>query len=134
MTQSTMDVAAALFAGIESGRAEDVAALYADDIAVWHNFDNREQTKAENLETLKGLVSSTGARRYDVLERLLLPDGRVLQRHDLRVTTRSGAEFVIPACIFITVRDGRIVRIDEYLDTGQANALRRASGRETLAS
>jgi uncharacterized protein len=134
MSQSTMDVAAALFAGIESGRAEDVAALYADDIAVWHNFDNREQTKAENLDTLKGLVSSTGARRYDVLERLLLPDGRVLQRHDLRVTTRSGAEFVIPACIFITVRDGRIVRIDEYLDTGQANALRRASGRETLAS
>jgi ketosteroid isomerase-like protein len=132
MTQSTLDVAAALFAGIESGRAEDVAAIYADGIKVWHNFDNREQTKAENLESLKGLVSSTGSRRYDVLERLLLPDGRVLQRHDLRVTTRSGTEFVIPACIFITVQDGRIVRIDEYLDTGQANALRKASGREAI--
>lgn len=133
MTQSNMEVAAALFAGIESGRADDVAALYADDIKVWHNFDNREQSKAENLETLKGLVSSTGSRSYVVIERLLLPDGRVLQRHDLKVTTRGGAEFVIPACIFITVRNGHIVRIDEYLDTGQANALRKASGREAIA-
>jgi len=133
MTQSNLEVAAALFAGIESGRADDVAALYADDIKVWHNFDNREQNKAENLATLKGLVSSTGSRSYAVIERLLLPDGRVLQRHDLEVTTRSGAEFVIPACIFITVRDGQIARIDEYLDTGQANALRKASGREAIA-
>ena len=30
---------------------------------------------------------------------------------------------MIPACIFVSVRDGKITRIDEYLDTAQSNAL-----------
>lgn len=128
MAQSALTTAAALFAGIEAGRSADVATLYGDDIEVWHNFTDRTQTKAENLRTLEGLIASAAAIRYEVIERLLLDDGRVLQRHNLRVRTPRGEEFVIPACIFITVRDGLIRRIDEYLDTGQANALRRASG------
>ncbi len=132
MTKSALEIAAALFAGIEAGRSADVAAIYADDIAVWHNFTNSEQRKADNLKTLEGLIAGAAAIRYEVIERLLLEDGRVLQRHNLRVRSRAGEEFVIPACIFITVREGRIARIDEYLDTGQANALRRASGREAI--
>jgi len=35
----------------------------------------------------------------------------------------NGEEVAIPACIFVSVRDGRITRIDEYLDTAQSNAL-----------
>jgi ketosteroid isomerase-like protein len=123
MSQSAFDVAVALFAAIESGRGADVAALYADHIAVWHNFDDREQTKTENLKTLEGFVASTTSRRYEVIERLLLPDLRVLQRHDLVVRTHGGREGVVPACIILTIRDGLITRIDEYLDTGQVNAL-----------
>lgn len=132
MQESALDTAARLFAGIEAGRSAEVSAIYADGIEVWHNFSNRIQTKAENLRTLEGLIASAGAIRYEVIERLALDDRRVMQRHNLRVRTAQGEEFVIPACIFITVDDGRIVRIDEYLDTGQANALRRASGRETV--
>lgn len=133
MTRNPVDTAAALFAAIESGQPASVAALYADDVAVWHNFSNRTQDKTENLRTLEGLIGSAAAIRYEVIERRLLDPDRVLQRHNLVVTTRNGATFVIPACIFVTVQDGRIVRIDEYLDTGQANALRQASGRERIA-
>ncbi|NJN52871.1 MAG: nuclear transport factor 2 family protein [Gammaproteobacteria bacterium] len=131
MSASALNVAAKLFECIENKRVDGVAALYAEDIAVWHNFSNAEQSKADNLKTLEGLAGAVESLRYEVTERVLLGD-RVMQRHNLRCRTRSGEEFVIPACIFVTVRDGLIRRIDEYLDTGQANRLREATARPKL--
>ncbi|MEQ8858961.1 MAG: nuclear transport factor 2 family protein [Pseudomonadales bacterium] len=129
---STLETAAALFAAIEAKDTKAAADLYADDVRVWHNFSNAFQDKAANLETLGGLCRSVPEIHYDVTERLLLEDGRVMQRHVLRACL--GAEDVlIPACIFITVRDGRISAIHEYLDTGQANRLRAATGRAPVS-
>ena len=122
MGKTAIEVAQQLFENIEAKRVEGVSALYADDILVWHNFSNKTQTKTENLQTLDGLTRNVAQIRYDVTERVLLGD-RVMQRHLLRCRISTGEEFVIPACIFVTVRDGKITRIDEYLDTAQSNAL-----------
>jgi ketosteroid isomerase-like protein len=122
MAQTAIDVAKQLFENIEAKRVDGVAALYADDVRVWHNFSNTTQSKDENLEVLGGLTKNVAQIRYDVTERVLLGD-RVMQRHLLRCRLDNGEEFVIPACIFVTARDGRITRIDEYLDTTQSNAL-----------
>ncbi len=134
MTRGNLAVAGRLFAAIESKNPAAVAELYADDIAVWHNFSNACQDKATNLQTLTALCRGVADIRYDVVERLELPDGRVLQRHVLRGTGASGEAVQIPACMLITVRDGLIVRIDEYLDTAQANALRVVSGRPPIGT
>lgn len=123
MAADPLAIAAELFAAIEAKAPERVAALYVDDIAVWHNFSNALQNKAENLAVLTRLTQTVAKIRYEIVERILLGD-RVLQRHNLRCTKTNGEEVVIPACIFITVRDGRITRIDEYLDTGQSARLR----------
>lgn len=122
MPNTALEVAQQLFEQIEAKRVEGVAALYADDILVWHNFTNTTQSKAENLQTLGGLTKNVVQIRYDVTERILLGD-RVMQRHVLRCRVANGEEVAIPACIFVAVRDGRITRIDEYLDTAQSNAL-----------
>ena len=124
-----LNTAAALFAAIESRNPDAVAELYADDVEVWHNFSNACQDKAANLAVLTGLCQSVPEIHYDVVERQLLDDGRVLQRHVLRARVPSGEEILIPACMFITVVRGKIMRIEEYLDTGQANRLRQATGR-----
>jgi uncharacterized protein len=133
MTGTALDVAQRLFDSIESKSVEAVAALYADDIAVWHNFSNAVQSKAENLTTLTGLTKSVAHIRYDVTERVLLGD-RVMQRHLLRCRVDDGEEIVIPACIFVTARNGKITRIDEYLDTAQSNALVAAIQRSRSAA
>lgn len=130
---SNIETAAALFAAIESRDPARVAELYADDIQVWHNFSNAVQDKAANLRTLTGLCENVPEIHYDVIERMELPDGRVLQRHVLRAGA-GGDEVLIPACIFVTVRDGRIAAIDEYLDTAQANRLRALTGRPPVGS
>lgn len=133
MSRNAIDTAAALFTAIESKDVDAVRALYADDIQVWHNFSNATQDKAANLETLAGLCRNVPEIHYDVTERLALADGRVLQRHVLRCRT-GHREVLIPACIFITVDDGYIVAIHEYLDTAQANELRAATGRQPVGS
>jgi uncharacterized protein len=122
MTGTALDVAQRLFDSIESKAVDAVAALYADDVQVWHNFTNAVQSKTDNLKTLGGLTKNVAHIRYDVQERVLLGD-RVMQRHLLRCRVDGGEEVVIPACIFVTVRAGKITRIDEYLDTAQSNAL-----------
>lgn len=129
---SELDTAAALFAAIEAKDTKAVADLYADDVQVWHNFSNAFQDKAANLETLGGLCRHVPEIHYDVTERMLLADGRVMQRHVLRASL-DDQEVLIPACIFITVRNGRIAAIHEYLDTGQANRLRAATGRPPVS-
>jgi uncharacterized protein len=122
MVKTAIEVAQHLFEQIEAKRVDGVAALYAEDVLVWHNFSNTTQTKSENLKVLDGLTKNVAQIRYDVTERVLLGD-RVMQRHLLRCRLANGEEFVIPACIFVTARDGKITRIDEYLDTTQSKAL-----------
>ena len=133
MTATALDLAQRLFDNIENKSVAAVAALYADDVAVWHNFSNAVQTKAENLKVLEGLTKAVAHIRYDVQERLLLGE-RVMQRHLLRCRVESGEEVVIPACIFVTARNGKITRIDEYLDTAQSNELGAAIQRARSAA
>ena len=52
----------------------------------------------------------------------VLPDG-FLQEHVLRGTAPDGSEIAMPACLVVTVRDGRFLRIHEYLDASQVAAL-----------
>ena len=131
MPRTASDVAAQLFTAIESRSPSAVAALYDDAVGVWHNFDDAVQSKADNVKTLEGLTKAVEKIRYEVIERHQIGD-RVIQRHNLHCTTREGKEITIPAAIFITVKNDKIVRIDEYLDTAQANALRTATGRPRI--
>ena len=64
---------------------------------------------------------------YEIVDRTV--DGsRVIQQHILTTRLADGQTFTLPAAMFITVRDGLITRIEEYLDTAQLNAMRNASG------
>ena len=49
---------------IEQGDAETVAACYAPDARIWHNFDGLEQTVEENLRTLRWIGKRLQNRRY----------------------------------------------------------------------
>ena len=133
MAMTAIEVAQQLFENIEAKRVDGVAALYAEDVQVWHNFSNTTQSKAENLKVLDGLTKNVAQIRYNVTERVLLGD-RVMQRHLLQCRVANGEEFVIPACIFVTARDGKITRIDEYLDTTQSKALNAAIERSRAAA
>ena len=116
------DLADRIFHAISSGDAATVAALWADDIVVWHNYDQKGQTKAENLATLHWLQANFVNLAYTDIRRDLLPDG-FSQQHVLRGETRTGRAFAIPVMLRVTVAAGLVTRVDEYLDSAHAGQL-----------
>lgn len=111
-------VADALFAAIESGDIDAVADLYAPDVAVWHNTDEVTQDREANLRRLSWVVANLRDRTYTDVRRQVTESGFV-QQHVPCATSPSGQEVTVPACLVVEVRDGRIARIDEYLDHAQ---------------
>lgn len=122
MPETPIATAERLFAAIEAGDVDAVAALYADDVAVWHNYDHAAQSRDENLATLAWMTKRVSGLRYEVQSRVEVPGG-VIQQHILRGTAPGGEPLEIPACMRLFVSDGHITRIEEYLDPAQAAAL-----------
>ena len=116
------ELADRLFAAIEAGDIDAVRGLYAPDAVVWHNTDGVEQDVEGNLATLRWCADNLGGMRYADVRRRVDDDGFV-QQHVLVAGARDGTEVEVPACIVATVRDGRISRIDEYLDSAQVERL-----------
>jgi len=117
-----LDVAERLFASIMKGDIEGVRATYAPTCLIWHNNDGSEQTVEQNLRVLGWVVQNVRELRYEDIRRAETPTGFV-QQHVLRGRAPSGAEVAIPACIVCRVENGRITRLDEYLDSAHVAPL-----------
>jgi ketosteroid isomerase-like protein len=122
-TLSALEVAERLFAAIQAGDVEGVRAVYAPEVEVWHNFDMVNQTADENLRVLAWMVRKVKDLCYEDVRRYEIPGG-FAQQHVLRGVAPNGQAIEVPAAIFCTVVDGRITRLEEYLDTAQTAALR----------
>ncbi|WKG05324.1 nuclear transport factor 2 family protein [Mycolicibacterium sp. HK-90] len=110
------DVAHRLFDAIERGDRGGVARLWADDVAVWHAGDLRDNDRARALKVIDWFIDATPERRYEVLDRQRF-DGGFVQQHVLHATARDGTSIALRVCIVIKVgTDGLIHRIDEYFD------------------
>jgi uncharacterized protein len=111
----------ALFDAITSGDIDAVAEVFAEDVAVWHNVTDRAVDRDASLAILRHFVKTVDERRYERLERHHWPGG-AMQRHI--VHGRVGGEpFRAPVCISFELRDGRITRIHEYVDSAAVGVL-----------
>lgn len=111
-----LQLADRLFAAVAAG---DLAALrdeiYAPDCRIWHNGDGVAQTVEQNLMVLGWAVKHIAELRYEEVRRQRTATGFV-QQHVLRGRIANGTELRVPACMIGTVADGRITRLEEYLD------------------
>jgi ketosteroid isomerase-like protein len=111
-----------IFGAIEAGDVEAVRAVYAPDAVIWHNFDQVEQNVEDNLRVLGWMAKTFASRSYEEVVRHEW-DGGFVQQHVLRLTKQDGTKVELPCCIVAKVADGKITRIDEYLDSAQAARL-----------
>jgi ketosteroid isomerase-like protein len=117
------DIAAALMSAIAAGDIDTLRRLYAPSARIWHNGENAEQTVEENLRILRWLARNVRDLRYEEIRREPTAAGYV-QRHVLRGSVPDGTPIEVPACLFVTVADGRIARIEEYADSRAVDPLR----------
>lgn len=118
-------IADRLFAAIEAGDIETVAAMWSDDITVWHMGAARPRDKARALKVIDWFISVTADRTYDVLSRDVFANGFV-QQHVLHGTARDGTPYDMRVGIIFKVGpDGLITAIDEYFDPAALESLNR---------
>ena len=107
---------------VEAGDIDGLVACYAPDAEIWHNTDGLVQSPDDNARTLGWIAANLRDVSYTRVKRSATEDGFV-QQHVLVATNRAGARIEVPACIVTTVRDGRITRLDEYLDSASVAAI-----------
>ena len=107
---------------IQAGDVDTVRACYAPDAKIWYNNDDREQSVEQNLKSLAWFMRKLPDRHYRIVRREALKDG-FLQQHVLEATLPDGTRWRLAACVVVRIEDGKVVRLDEYLDSAQANAL-----------
>jgi ketosteroid isomerase-like protein len=117
-----MELADRFFAAIQAGDVAAVRDFYDPAALVWHNNDRAEQAVDQNLVVLSWCMANIGRMRYEDVRRQPTPTGFV-QQHVLRGTAPSGVELDVPACLVVAVAGGRVMRIDEYLDSAHILAL-----------
>jgi ketosteroid isomerase-like protein len=116
--RAMLDLCDRFFAAVAAGDLDAVRSIYAPDAVIWHNNDDAEQTVEENLRVLRWATSRIAGFRYEDVRRSATATG-FMEQHTLRGQAPNGDELRVPACIVCTVRDGRITRLDEYLDSAQ---------------
>ena len=119
-----LDPLGRLIAAIGDGDADAARDIYAPDAVIWHNTEEREQSVDQNLRVLRWLVRNVPDLRYTDVRRQRTERGFV-QQHVLRGTAPGGETLAVHACIVVETEDGRITRLDEYIDGDQIAALKR---------
>lgn len=108
---------------IASLDSEVFATIYADDAVIWHNTTNMVQTKAENVALLGKVFDLMSELEYRDITRLPTPEGFV-QYHTLAGRFKDGTEAPgLRACIVATVKGGKIVKLNEWLDASHFQAV-----------
>jgi ketosteroid isomerase-like protein len=110
-----------LFAAIEAGDAAAVEALYADEVAVWHSVTGQTIDREASLVILRWIMAPGVTRSYEIQERLVDGEG-LAQRHVLHVGV-GDRTLDLPVAIFLTVRDGKITTIEEYVEKAGTDEL-----------
>ena len=106
------------FDAYQDGRPDILRQLYSDDCIVWHNVYGKETSGQDNVETY--WTSYAGQRRRTYNDRVIntFPDGFVIQ-YTLNGVMKTGHRGALWLCIVGTVEDGKITRIDEYMDSSK---------------
>jgi len=117
-------VAERLLAALNNNDGDAVRALYHPEASIWHNFHpGGFQSIEENVKTLHWMHRKMPKLHYEVLRLEPLENG-YLQQHVLRGEMANGLQVALHACAICSVAGGRIIRLEEYLDPSQVDALR----------
>ncbi|MFN0145174.1 MAG: nuclear transport factor 2 family protein [Dehalococcoidia bacterium] len=121
-SQANLDVAKRFFEAGAGGDVDALRACYAAEAKIWHNVDGKEQTVDENLRISGWVRKNVAGYRYENVQRQATESG-FLQQHVIRGTSRNGTELAIASCLVARVADGKITRLDEYIDSAATSAL-----------
>lgn len=115
--QEANDVADRLFSSIERQDIEALKEIYSPDAVIWKNYNQVEVPAESSLAFLRGVADYLSDVRYKDVRRSVFEGGFVQQHFFTGTIRENGEKLSIPVCVIAQVEDGKIKRIDEYLDS-----------------
>jgi ketosteroid isomerase-like protein len=104
---------------------KDVVALrklYHDDAEIWHNYDGKSLPMTEALERAAVVFTSFDEVSLMNVRRHSIENGFV-QQHDYVFANNGGEPLSIPVCQVVTVKAGKISRVEAYRDGAAVNSV-----------
>lgn len=100
---------------VGSGNVERMREVIAEQATVWENLDGKTRTFADVGRFHAILASKLDGLRFENVR--LTPTSRgYIEQHDKILVRKSGEECRSSTCMVVEVEDGRIVKVEEYLD------------------
>jgi ketosteroid isomerase-like protein len=111
----TLAVASRLTRAISAADVDELARLYVPNAVIWHSFDQVEMALSDVLNLVKA-IGSVSACNVEVTNTLPTEIGFVQTQRNT-YSLRDGRTTFFYAALVVTLNDeGRILRLDEYLD------------------
>jgi ketosteroid isomerase-like protein len=110
------------FGGLLAGDLSELEAACAPEAVLWINLTEQERSLSASLPGFARLRAKVPDLRMDDVRRRAVPGGFV-EQHALVGTMPDGEPLRVVGCFLGTVEDGRITRLEEYVDGGQAAGL-----------
>ncbi len=106
------------FDAVERRDLDAVAEMSAPGFTFWVNLTGTESTRDATLETLRNGYTLLRRRTYDDRHVDTFATGFVA-RYSVTIVQHNGQQASLWACIVAQCKDGRITRIEEYLDSSK---------------
>jgi ketosteroid isomerase-like protein len=107
-----------------TGDDDVMRSLFESDAEIWHNTDGAVQTVEENLKLGRWLRRKVPDVAFTEIRHTVTEDG-FIQRHRMTGTPPGGGMLDVASCLLATLgQDGKIQRLEEYLDSAALVALR----------
>lgn len=111
------DLANRFFDAYETHRLKDVAETWAEDMVIWYCFLDHTVMARDRLAGLEDGWAKIGPRTYNDRVINTFPGGFVAQ-FTLNGKQPNGYHGHLSACFVCQCSDGKITRMDQYLDAG----------------
>jgi ketosteroid isomerase-like protein len=110
---------------IESGNWDGWRDLVDPD-ARFRVHPGEEQGRDEILASVQRMATAGIRLSYSNIRRIVAPEA-VVEEHDTTFTLPDGDKIVVEACVIYRFENGKISRVDEYLDGSALEAIRNPS-------
>jgi uncharacterized protein len=109
-----------------ASRGNDAAAytaMCAPGAVTWHNFDDVEVSTEQTVQTIAWLHRTVSGLAWTDVALTATPNGFVSQT--VMTGSAPGGDLRVHTCVVVTLDDdGRVTRVEEYLDSRQTAVLR----------
>lgn len=104
---------------LDASDLDTIADIYHQDMKFWVNITGEEKTREQSLAILEAGKTVNRRRTYDD-RRINTFQGGFVCQYSCNVVRLDGSKHSAWACLVVRCKDGKFLRMDEYIDSSKS--------------